>query len=50
MLLLVDNPLETAGRFLERMGETVLGVTLAVIFGLVVPALLARRHRSTARS
>jgi hypothetical protein len=49
LLLLVDNPEETTGRFFERMGETLLGVALAVIFGLLVPALLARRHRSAAQ-
>jgi hypothetical protein len=48
LLLLVDRPEETAGRFLERTGETLLGVALAVVFGLVVPALLARRHRPAA--
>jgi len=49
LLLLVDNPQETTGRFLERMGETLLGVTLAVIFGMAVPALLTRRQRSAAQ-
>jgi uncharacterized membrane protein YccC len=44
LLLLADNPQETAGRFLERAGETLLGVALAVVFGLAVPALLARRR------
>jgi hypothetical protein len=48
LLMLVDNPADTAGRFVERVGETLLGVALAVVFGLVVPALLARRHRAAA--
>lgn len=46
LLILVNDPQETAGRFLERMGETVLGVALAAVFGLVLPALAARRHHS----
>jgi uncharacterized membrane protein YccC len=49
LLLLVGSPQDTTGRFLERAGETLLGVALAVVFGLVVPALLASRRRPTAR-
>ena len=45
LLLLLDSPEETTARFLERVNETVLGVSLAVIFGLLVPALLRRRSR-----
>jgi uncharacterized membrane protein YccC len=43
LLLLVGSPDDTGSRFLERMAETVLGVALAVVFGVLVPALLARR-------
>jgi hypothetical protein len=46
--LLVGSPQDTTGRFLERAGETLLGVALAMLFGLVVPALLSRRRRSAA--
>ena len=49
LLLLVGSPQDTTGRFLERAGETLLGVTLAVVFGLVVPALLARQSRRAAQ-
>jgi uncharacterized membrane protein YccC len=45
LLLLLDSPQQTTARFLERMNETFLGVTLAVIFGLLVPALPTRRSR-----
>jgi hypothetical protein len=42
LLLLVDNPQDLEGRFLERMGETALGVGLALIFGVLVPMIIPR--------
>ncbi len=45
LLLLLNSPDQAPARFLERMTETVLGVTIALIFGLLVPALLSRRSR-----
>ena len=45
-MLLYSNPTiaEEQWRFNERVGETVLGVGLAYVFGLLVPDLLARLH------
>ena len=44
-LLLISADLGQApGRFWERLGETVLGVTVACLFGLLVPHL--RHHGS----
>ena len=41
--LLIQADLDQAGaRFLERTGETVLGVALAYLFGLVLPAVWSR--------
>jgi hypothetical protein len=42
LLLLFDHPEETAQKFDERVGETVLGVALAYVFGWLVPALMNR--------
>ncbi|HEY0279351.1 MAG TPA: FUSC family protein [Solirubrobacterales bacterium] len=43
LLLLYGDPQDSASRFNERLWETVLGVGLAYLFGLVLPALEARR-------
>ncbi len=48
LLLLNSNPQDAASRFDERLLETVLGVGLAYVFGLGLPALAERlraRHR-----
>ena len=46
LLLLHADP-ETAGaRFGERVGETLLGVGLAYLFGLALPAIVRRMKRS----
>ena len=42
LMLLVDNPQDVEGRFLERMGETALGVGLALLFGVLVPMIIPR--------
>jgi len=46
-MLLYSNPTvaEEQWRFNERVGETVLGVGLAYVFGLLLPVVLARLHR-----
>ena len=43
LLLLYGNARDAEYRFLERLTETVLGVTLALIFGVLVPRLRDRR-------
>jgi hypothetical protein len=45
LLLLFDHPEQTAQKFDERVGETVLGVGLAYAFGWLVPALMNRTGR-----
>jgi hypothetical protein len=47
-LLLYANPDDAQSRFNERVGETLLGVGLAFVFGLVVP-WLAERFRGRPR-
>ncbi len=47
LLLLYSDPRSAASRFNERLLETVLGVAVAYLFGLGLPAL-ARWHRSRA--
>ena len=47
LLMLNGSPQEAEHRFLERLTETMLGVTLAVIFGVLVPRL--RQRASTDR-
>ena len=44
VMLLHDHPEETGQKLGERVGETLVGVGLAVLFGLVLPALAARPH------
>ncbi len=44
LLLLVADPKQAPDRFGERLGETLLGVGVALVFGLLVP-LVARRVR-----
>jgi uncharacterized membrane protein YccC len=39
LLLLYSRPHDAASRFTERLVETVLGVLIAYVFGLVLPAL-----------
>ena len=46
LMLLRGTTGETAAKFNERVGETVLGVVLAFIFAWAVPSLLARRGRA----
>lgn len=46
LLLLHSDPGDASFRFFERLGETVLGVGLAYLFGLLLPALMASRSRS----
>jgi hypothetical protein len=48
-LLLISADLGQApGRFWERLGESVLGVTVAGVFGLLVPRLRRRRSGEAA--
>jgi hypothetical protein len=46
LLLLDSRPQDAASRFSERLGETVLGVAIAYVFGLVLPALAEQLRRS----
>ena len=43
LLLLHAAEQDAAGRFAERVSETALGVAIAYLFGLAIPALRARR-------
>ena len=43
-LLIYDDPSESTSRFNERVLETALGVALAYLFGLVIPAMRQQRH------
>lgn len=45
LLLLNANPQDSAFSLDERLLETVLGVGLAYVFGLGLPALIERRKR-----
>jgi Fusaric acid resistance protein-like len=44
LLLLYSDPDAAGTRLVERLGDTLLGVALAYVFGLALPALLARRN------
>ena len=44
LLLLYSHPQDAASRFGERILETLLGVALAYLFGLVLPALTSPRE------
>jgi uncharacterized membrane protein YccC len=46
LLLLFDHPEQTTQKFEERVGETILGVVLAYVFGWLVPALMLRGGRT----
>ena len=46
LLLLYSRPQDAASRFDERLLETLLGVAIAYVFGLGIPALV-RRGRAT---
>ncbi|HKG38958.1 MAG TPA: FUSC family protein [Conexibacter sp.] len=51
LLLLYATPEDAGMRFDERLGETLLGVAIAYVFGLAIPALRRRRaQRGTART
>ena len=43
LLLLYATPEDAGRRFDERLGETLLGVAIAYVFGLAIPALRRRR-------
>ncbi len=43
LLLLFSDPGDASARFGERLGETALGVGLAYLFGLLLPAVAAAR-------
>jgi len=49
LLLLFDHPEQAAQKIDERVGETVIGVALAYLFGWVVPELLHRLPRAGSR-
>jgi uncharacterized membrane protein YccC len=42
VLLLWDHPSDTAWRFGERNAETILGIVIALFFGVLVPLVLRR--------
>jgi hypothetical protein len=43
LLLIHADPHDAGSRSTERVGETLLGVDLAYVFGLAVPAIARRR-------
>jgi hypothetical protein len=45
VMLLHEHPEQTGQKVSERVGETLVGVGLALLFGIGLPALAARRHR-----
>jgi hypothetical protein len=47
-LLLYARPEDTAYRFGQRVGETVVGVTIAYVFGLLIPLVMGPRRTATA--
>ena len=49
VLLLQDDPGQGTERFWERVLETGIGVGVAAVFGLIVPALLERRGGGAGR-
>jgi uncharacterized membrane protein YgaE (UPF0421/DUF939 family) len=49
-MLLYADPADAQSRFNERLGETLLGVGLAYVFGLLVPEVAARLRRARAAS
>lgn len=46
VMLLRSEPDQTSQKVGERVGETVIGVALAVLFGIGIPALTSRARRS----
>ena len=42
LLIVYGSPEDVSGRFLERVGETLLGVGVALLFGVAVPAMRRR--------
>src|SRR5262249_28719304 len=42
VMMLNGHPEETVGKFNERVGETILGVTAAYLFGWAIPVVRAR--------
>ena len=42
LLLLGPNPDQTQQKVSERIGETLLGVALAIIFGILIPQVAAK--------
>jgi len=48
LLLLFDHPEQAAQKINERVGETVVGVALAYVFGWLVPALVNRARQGDA--
>jgi uncharacterized membrane protein YccC len=47
LLLLAADPEQAPDRFGERLGETLLGVAAAVVFGLLVPLVQRRVRRAS---
>lgn len=45
LLLLASDPQDAGGRFFERLGETLLGVGLAFLIGVVLPMLWRRQPK-----
>jgi hypothetical protein len=48
LLLLHSDPQDSAARFGERVSETLLGVGLACVFGLALPALMSHQAGTSA--
>ena len=45
VMLVGEGPEQASAKVEERVGETVIGVGLALLFGIAVPALVARIRR-----
>jgi uncharacterized membrane protein YgaE (UPF0421/DUF939 family) len=48
ILLLWDHPTDTAWRFAERNIETLIGVAIALFYGVLIPLIIRRTRRSSA--
>src|SRR4051794_4669762 len=46
LLLVYQSPEQAQGRFLERLGETLLGVGIALLFGVALPTMRQPRAKN----
>ncbi|GAA3604302.1 hypothetical protein GCM10022236_02570 [Microlunatus ginsengisoli] len=50
ILLLWDHPTDSAWRFAERNAETLIGIAIALFYGVLIPLLIKRIPRAAERS